>query len=289
MIYAENIYLAVAIYFKSRDSQLGFKILNEQWAQDQLPDAFIAWLRNNGRHLNDQLLTYKERGIHFTYLGAQDYPQSLSKNLEIPPLWISYEGKPCWNHLSQLAVVGSRKMSTLSKDWINQELYALLKKYPLCVLSGGARGVDQAAHFCSLRSHRPTMVFLPSGLERVYPLELQEWKQEILHGGGCLISEYWPDVETRKHLFVQRNRLIAAMADAVLIVQGEKRSGTMLTAKWATDLGLEVGVVPGHPMDGAFSGNLELIRSGANPIVDHIDLLCLLGGNVNEFNSTSIV
>ncbi len=163
-------------------------------------------------------------------------------------------------------------MSSITKDWIQQELMGFLKNHDATIVSGGARGVDQAAHFCALRAKRPTFVFLPSGLNKIYPKDLNEWKAEIIKGEGAFISEYWPDEEIKKHYFIERNRLIAALAEVVLVTQGELRSGTMLTAQWALDLGRNIGVLPGHPMDSSFSGNLQLLRSGVPPVMDQQDL-----------------
>lgn len=268
--------LGLAIYYKKKDTLLGAKLLLEGATQESWPPDFSQWWENNHASINHQVSFFSERGIRFTHLGATDYPPGLAANLDSPPLWLTYEGDPKWDREKQLAVVGSRKISALTKSWIQEELFSFLQKVSVCVLSGGARGVDQAAHFCAMRAHRPTYVILPSGLMEVYPKELYEWKQEILQRGGCFLSEYWPDVKIQKHFFIQRNRLLAAMADAVLVVQGEKRSGTMLTAQWAIDLGRDIGVVPGHPMDSSFSGNLGLIRSGVTPIVDQIDLFCMM-------------
>jgi DNA processing protein len=127
-----------------------------------------------------------------------------------------------------------------------------------------------------LRSQKPTYVFLPSGLNEIYPKDLRAWKDSILQGRGAILSEYWPSEQIKKHYFVARNRLIASMAHAVLVVQGEKRSGTLLTAKWAMEMGCPLGVVPGHPRDTAFSGNLGLLRDGVVPIIDEIDIFNLL-------------
>jgi DNA processing protein len=181
-------------------------------------------------------------------------------------------GTPHWTKRPSLGVVGSRKMSSLTKEWMDQELLPFLNRNDVSVISGGARGVDQAAHLCALRAKKPTFVFLPSGLSEIYPRDMVEWKNQILNTGGAFLSEYWPNEKIKKHYFIERNRLIAAMSDFVLIAQGEKKSGTLLTAQWALDLGRDIGVLPGHPMDFHFSGNLHLMRSGVPPVVDSLDL-----------------
>lgn len=270
------IYLAVALFYQNKNSHLGRQILLESWPEAHLPDEFLVWWKQEKNRIHDDCYRFNENGIHFTYLGCWDYPSALLSNLDSSPLWLSYLGQPNWFNSCRIAVVGSRKISKFSIDWMNQELVPFLKQSGATVVSGGARGVDQLAHLSALRAKSPTQIFLPSGLNRIYPRELVEWREDVLASGGMLISEYWPDTEIKKYYFIQRNRLIAAMADFVLVIQGEDRSGTLLTAKWALDLGRELGVVPGHPMDSAFSGNLSLLRSGVTPVIDHKDLLTLL-------------
>lgn len=272
----EMIYLAVAIFYKRFNPELGLKILMERRPLDQLPDEFWVWFKTNEERLQEQTHYFSARGIHFTYPGCWDYPASFLQNLELSPLFLTYIGSPTWPQRPNIGVVGSRKISSLTKEWMETELLHFLQKHSICVLSGGARGVDQMAHLCALRAKKPTYVFLPSGLEQIYPKDMNDWKKDILNSGGAFISEYWPTETIRNHYFIERNRLIAAMSDFVLIVQGEKKSGTLLTAQWALDLGRDLGVLPGHPMDPLFSGNLHLMRSGIPTVMDSLDLEALM-------------
>lgn len=266
------IYLAVAIYYKQKNPVLGLQMLLEQKCTHQLPQDFLDWWHLKEGELTDQCARYSDMGIRFTYPGCWDYPEIFLDRLEFPPLFISYLGEPGWNNNSHLAVVGSRKMSPLTKEWLEIELKGFLGQHPVTVISGGARGVDQTAHLCALRAKCPTYIFLPSGLNKLYPRDLLEWRDDVIKGGGAFISEYWPDEEIKKHYFVERNRLIAAMSTYLLIAQGELRSGTMLTAQWGLEMGLRLGVVPGHARDPMFSANHSLLRMGISAIVDQNDL-----------------
>lgn len=269
--------IAVALYYQRKDPRLGLSILLESWSENQLPPDFLRWWTDHSVWLSEQCHQYYEMGIRFTCPGCVDYPRSFIENLDKPPLFISYRGSAHWDQNANLAVVGSRKMSTLTSSWINEELFEALKKNTMTIVSGGARGVDQAAHLVALRGHRPTFVFMPSGLDRIYPRDLRDWIPDVVASGGSFISEYWPNVEIKKHHFLERNRLIASISDHVLVAQGEQRSGTMLTAQWAIELGRELAVIPGHPKDQSFSGNSQLLRLGALPMMDHQDLLVWLG------------
>jgi len=269
-------YLAVAIFYKKFNPSLGLKILIERQSIESLSEEFFLWFKLHELSLREKIQDYTSRGIHFTYPGCWDYPPAFLQNLDSSPLFLTYIGNPAWSQKLNLGVVGSRKISTLTKEWIDHELLQFLHQNDVAVISGGARGVDQAAHFCALRAKRSTFVFLPSGLEEIYPRDMREWKSEILRFGGAFISEYWPTEKLMKHYFIERNRLIAAMSDFVLIAQGECKSGTLLTAQWALDLGRDLGVLPGHPMDHNFSGNLHLMRSGVPTVIDSLDLKNLM-------------
>jgi len=269
---SEVVYLAIALYYKKQNPTLGLTILKERWAKNQIPEDFWDWFPTIENKLIQQINAFAAKGIQFTVPGSWDYPQAFIHNLDTPPLFLTYIGNPAWTQKASLGVVGSRKLSLLTKEWMETELLGFLKNQKICVISGGARGVDQLAHLCALRARCPTYVFLPSGLECIYPKDMADWKENILSLGGAYLSEYWPTEMIKKHYFIERNRLIAAMADFVLIVQGERKSGTLLTAQWALDLGRDIGVLPGHPMDPLFSGNLELLRSGVPVVMDAQDL-----------------
>lgn len=267
------LFLAIAFYFRKHNPKLGIKILTEKWAQSQLPEDFKTWWDENKKIFTTEVKEYVEKGIHFTYLGCVDYPKSFTSTLEDRPLFLTYLGNPHWEKHYNIAVVGSRKINSQTQEWLNEDFLSYLKVNEVCVVSGGARGVDQLAHLCALRAKRPTIVFLPSGLLNMYPKDLSSWTESIIAQGGAFVSEYWPTELMKKHYFIERNRLIAAMSQFVLITQGELRSGTMLTAQWALNLGKEIGVLPGHPKDSLFSGNLSLARSGVPIIIDVEDLM----------------
>lgn len=230
-----------------------------------------AW-RSEFRARRDEARRLQKEGLKISIFGDDLYPTSFLRSPE-PPLALSFIGNPeSLREKEILSVVGSRDIRPESREWMECELGAFLKSQDLVLCSGGARGVDQVAHALAVRHSRPTWVFLPSGLKQMYPLSLLEWKKEILDGGGGFISEYPPSLGMWKAHFDQRNRLIAAVGLATLIVQAQVRSGTLLTATRAAECGRPLWVVPGHPRDPAFSGNLELLLQGANLVRHHEDL-----------------
>lgn len=203
-----------------------------------------------------------------------DYPAAFWK-IKNPPLIIFIKGH--WNLTDRnfISVVGSRDIRPYSTDWLDENLMSFLKTNDVGVCSGGARGVDIKSHQICVRLKRPTLVLLPSGLEQIYPLELKVWEDSVIAHGGAFVSEYSPQTTIRKHFFHARNRLIAALGVFTLLVQSEKRSGSLITAHHCIEQGKALGVVPGHPYDSQFSGNLILMRDGALPIIDASDLKIL--------------
>lgn len=209
---------------------------------------------------------HEKSQIAMVGFGEEKYPKALY-SLEDPPLILYYRGNIECLNFPTLAVVGSREPVDKSLMWMEEYLLPVLQKKPMTLVSGGARGIDQKAHALSLRAQVPTVVVVPSGLNSLYPASLNEWQHEIVSAGGCILSEYEANQTMHKYLFHQRNRLIAALCSRVIIVEGKKKSGTLLTAQLALNLGKEIAVVPGHPLEGVYSGNLELLQDGAFPLV----------------------
>lgn len=211
-------------------------------------------------------------GVQFVVFGEPDYPSSCYQMAD-PPLTLSYQGAPAWRHSSSLSVVGSREPAEDSLVWMEKEFSAFCEGTDVCIVSGGARGVDQKAHSLALRKSRSTVVVLPSGLGDVYPASLLEWRDAVMGQGGCFLSEYDYQQRMHKNLFHHRNRLIAGLGVGTLLVEARRRSGTLITAQQAAQLARPVWVVPGHPLDPHFQGSLDLVCEGAQVIRDAQDLL----------------
>lgn len=248
-------------------------------------DYTVAEMRLSSffREILHRVKDLEKEKISVICFGESEYPISLYC-LEDPPLVLYYKGCLACLSFPSLAVVGSREPQDKSLNWMEDTLLSSLQKNPITVVSGGARGVDQKAHSLSLRTSSPTAVVVPSGLSAIYPSTLNEWIDEIIKNQGCVISEYEPNQVMHKYLFHQRNRLIAALSTRVIIVEGKKKSGTLLTAHLALNLGKEIAVVPAHPLESAYSGNLALLQDGAYPLTDSQQLDQFLKGCVNTKN-----
>jgi DNA processing protein len=128
--------------------------------------------------------------------------------------------------------------------------------------------VDSAAHKATIRAGGKTVAVLGSGLRRVYPAGNRRLAEQIELSGGLMVSEYSPEMAPKGYRFAHRNRIIAALADLVVVVQAAERSGSLITAERALSIGVPVAVVPGGVDDPAYGGSVSLLRDGAHPIVD---------------------
>jgi DNA processing protein len=219
-------------------------------------------------------------------LKLDQFPKPL---LEIPqpPKTLYIRGKLPSPDMIYLAVVGSRKFTSYGKD-ICQKLIRGLKGYPIVIVSGLAMGIDSIAHKTALEVGLTTMSFPGSGLDNsvLYPRSNIKLAQEIVDSGGCLLSEFEPDFVSQLYSFPQRNRLMAGISKAVLIIEAQEKSGTLITARMALDYNRDVLAVPGSAFSSNSNGTNWLIKQGATPVTTSEDVLIALGFNVEKPKQT---
>ncbi|MEX2014162.1 MAG: DNA-processing protein DprA [Parcubacteria group bacterium] len=206
-----------------------------------------------------------------------DFPPLLR---EIPdaPLRLRYEGKLPKDDHKLLAVVGSRKFTSYGKETC-ESLIMGLSGSPITIVSGLALGIDSIAHRASIRADLQTIAIPGSGLDRkvLHPHSHVNLAEEIIENGGGLISEYDDTMPSGAWAFPRRNRIMAGLCHATLVIEAERKSGTLITSRLATEYNRDVGAVPG-PIDSPTSeGPHMLIRLGAALIRDANDVLELLG------------
>ena len=202
---------------------------------------------------------------------------------EIPPQFLEIPEPPKQLYLvgempkegnKLLAIVGSRKYSSYGKE-VCEKLVTGLKGQPVTIVSGLALGIDSIAHRAALQNNLQTIAFPGSGLDEsvLYPTSHLNLAKEIVENGGGLLSEFDPKFRATPYSFPQRNRLIAGIAHATLIIEAEKKSGTLITSRLATDYNKDVLAVPGSIFSKTSEGPHMLIRLGATPITCVNDLL----------------
>jgi DNA processing protein len=223
----------------------------------------------SGSDVSAELRLLDREGIEFAELGGAGYPELLSR-IHRPPPGIFLEGTPPGSGLA-VAVVGARRASERSLT-VARALGRSLAARGVTVVSGLARGVDAAAHSGALASGGPTVAVLGSGLRRIYPPEHAGLARAV-RDAGCVISEFPPDVAPRPSLFPRRNRVIAGLSAAVVVVEAGERSGSLITAAFGLDEGREVFACPGPAGERRCRGSNRLIREGARLVESAEDVL----------------
>lgn len=177
-----------------------------------------------------------------------------------------------------LCVVGSRRYTSYGHDAVRQIIQSL-KGQPVAIVSGLALGIDAIAHTTALEVGLPCIAVPGSGLGKdvLYPRTHLDLAESILRNGGVLLSEYESDFRASPWSFPMRNRIMAGLSHAVLIIEGEEDSGTLITARLALDYNRDVCALPGSIFSEASKGPLILIKAGASPICSPSDLHKLLG------------
>lgn len=177
-----------------------------------------------------------------------------------------------------LAIVGTRIASPWGKT-AALRFAARLSAAGIHVVSGLAVGIDAAAHRGAMVNDngRPprgkTIAVLGSGLERIYPREHRALAAQIVDRGGCVVSEHPPEVPPLPHHFPLRNRVVAGLAGGVLVIEAPERSGALITARWANDLGKDVYALAAPYDDAGFRGNHLLVQEGAKLVFNIDDLI----------------
>lgn len=181
------------------------------------------------------------------------------------------------NDYKVLTIVGSRKNTSYGREALDY-LLKFLAKEKIIIISGLALGIDSLAHKNAIKYNFPTIAIPGSGLgEKVlYPAANTGLAKEILQSGNILISEYGDDRKSEIYFFPARNRIMAAISDAVLIVEAGEKSGTLITARLAMEYGKNVGVIPNNIFAEGSAGSNRLIQDGAMPILNEEDILELL-------------
>ncbi len=200
-------------------------------------------------------------------IPQKDIPEKLYLEGELPD-----------NDMKFLAVVGARKYTPYGKEAC-EKIIAGLRGYPIVIVSGLALGIDGIAHRAALDAGLRTIAVPGSGLhpQHIYPASHRQLAKQILESGGALLSEFEPKHPTYPWNFPQRNRIMAGMCHATLLIEAEKKSGTMITARLAAEYNRDVLVVPNSIFSKTSEGPHLLMRIGAAPITSSSDLLQELG------------
>lgn len=206
-------------------------------------------------------MEFMERhGIRMLYVHDSDYPGRLVE-ISAPPKVLFVLGNVEFDTEHVISIVGTRRCTQGGMDFTRTIVEELAPMFPdLWVVSGLAYGIDSVAHSAAISAERPTGAVLAHGLDTIYPAAHRHLAKDIIRSGGALISEYPTGVTPYRSRFLERNRIVAALADATVVVESEVKGGAMSTANTAFSYSREVFAVPGRPSDIMSSGCNHLIR-----------------------------
>ena len=243
-------------------------------ALEMLPELMISGGLNrmvripSAAEAEAEMEAAKKAGARFVGIGEPDYPPLL-KVIDHPPPLLAMKGEGAVFGLPAVAIVGARNAS-LAGIKMARTLAAELGRDGYGIISGLARGIDTAAHQGSLSTG--TVGVLAGGLDMPYPPENIDLMHEICERGGAVISEMPFGWQPRAQDFPRRNRLVAGAALGLVVVEAAKRSGSLISARLAGEMGRLVFAVPGSPLDPRAGGTNGLIKDGATLVTEAADI-----------------
>ena len=206
-------------------------------------------------------------------LPRENWPPLLEE-INQKPTKIYYRGNiPDWSQ-KLLCIVGARKNTMYGKE-STEILIEGLRGYPITIVSGLALGIDGIAHRSAIKNKLTTIAIPGSGIspEVLHPQSHLKLAEEIIENNGTILNEFEPEFKATQWSFPQRNRIMAGMSHATLVIEAEKKSGTLITARLATEYNRDVLALPGSIFNTTSEGPHMLIRLGATPVRNSDDIL----------------
>jgi len=212
-----------------------------------------------------------QHAIHAMTMHDPRFPTILQEITD-PVSILFYQGSPECLSRRAISMVGSRRASYSGLKAAHQ-IAQDLSMEGIAIVSGFAYGIDTASHQGCLEGRSPTIAVMGCGLDQNYPAGNEGLRKQVIDSGGILLSEYAPGEKPLPGHFPYRNRIIAALGEAVILVEAKIRSGSLRTVDHALEQGKEVFVYPGDPTSPFFEGNHQLLRDGGHYFSKALDIL----------------
>jgi DNA processing protein len=217
-----------------------------------------------------ELMFLGKHHIQPLFLTDKDYPQRLLHCYD-PPSLLYYRGKADLNLPRIISVIGTRNHTEYGKQ-ATEELISSLQSQQVMIISGLAFGIDAIAHKTALQQGLPTIGVLAHGMDSLYPVQHRSLAKEMLKQGG-LLTEFRQNTKPDKHNFPKRNRIVAGMADATIVIETAVKGGSMITAELAHSYNRDLFAMPGRTTDARSSGCLKLIQQNKAILFTHTEQL----------------
>lgn len=230
--------------------------------------------------LEQELALIEKHTISWVTILDDDYPEMLS-HINIPPPVLYWQGEPAWEDATMVAFVGARKGNNYGQRAV-QKLIPTLVDQNYVIVSGGAYGIDTMAHKATVDAGGKTIVVIGAGLLQPYLAQNKLLFKQIIATGGTIVSGFPLLEEASAWTFPKRNRIIAGLSQGCVVVQAAKKSGALITAKYALQEGRQVFAVPGPFDDDLSMGCNALLKEGAKLVQNTQDILEEFGVEQSE-------
>lgn len=235
------------------------------------------------RRAEEEMKFIEKYSIRARFITDKDYPALLKSCIDAP-LMLFEKGRDEWITRHSLAIVGTRSPSAYGTA-MTGSIVRGFKDYEICIVSGLAYGVDTAAHMAALDSGLDTVAVLGHGLDRIYPDLNRKLAGRIVEQ-GCLITEFPSRTKLNKDLFPRRNRIIAGLSEAVVVMESRKKGGGLITADIASSYNRDVFALPGRAGEPASEGPHFLIKTNRAGLVETADdIIYYMGWDKREQNA----
>ena len=222
----------------------------------------------------EELDKAKKQETKILFIKEKEFPERL-KTISYAPLFLYVKGN-LWQNKNFIAIIGSRKPTPYGKE-VAYKFSKNLAEKGIGIVSGLARGIDSISHKGALDGNGYTIGVLGCGVDIIYPAENRELFERIIKNGGAVISEFPFNIRPRKENFPMRNRIISGLSEGIVVIEAGKKSGTLITAKWALNQGREVFAIPGSIFSSQSEGTHYLIKQGANVVTSPEEILDYFG------------
>ncbi len=228
----------------------------------------VKGLMNKDLSLAEEVASYcMNTGVGVLPYCDERYPKKLRAIMAAPAV-LYYRGQiPDFDHYPAIGMVGTRAMTHYGAN-VTFEIAHDVAAMGCITVSGMALGIDGVCNAASIASGGTTVAVLGSGIDRIYPSEHKRLYESIVNSGGLILTEFPPYEKPEKFHFPVRNRIIAALADSLVVVEGNGRSGALITARLAKTFGKKIFAVPGNVFESNSEGPLLLLREGAHALAN---------------------
>ena len=239
----------------------------------------------NIKKANEEFNYISKNKIQFSYFLDTDYPQNLKHCIDGPILFFK-DGTIDLNSQKIISIVGTRKITTYGRDFCNQLIADLAIHNPI-IVSGFAYGVDICAHKAAIQNNLQTVAVLAHGLDMIYPKVHKKYYTEVIKKGG-FITDFWHEEQPLREYFLKRNRIVAGLSKATIVIESAGKGGSLVTADIANSYNRDVFAVPGRAYDTYSKGCNNLIKNNQAHLLNTADdIIKMLNWDVSTSKKTT--